>query len=31
MRCDGQELSAYCLYNFVDKEDGNWKMFLFYE
>ena len=27
MRCDCQELSAYCLYNFIDKEDRNWRVF----
>ena len=29
MRCDCQELSAYCLYNFIDKEEGTWKIFYF--
>ena len=27
MRYDSQESSAYCLYNFIDKEDRNWKIF----
>ena len=29
MRCDCQELSAYCLYTFIDEEDRNCKI-LFY-
>ena len=31
MRCDCQELSAYCLYNFIDKEDRNWKFFFYFK